>query len=58
MFSLTEHPAQPDNTPDNDEYINIDIRVMGQTVLQGWVQILWRGPPTRERAASLLMRQR
>jgi hypothetical protein len=35
---LTEHPAQPDNTPDNDEYINI--RVMGQTVLLGWIQIL------------------
>ena len=40
MFSLTEHPAQPDNTPDNDQHIVLDIRVMGQTVLQGWIQIL------------------
>lgn len=29
-----------DNHPENDEFINIDIRVMGQTVLLGWIQIL------------------
>jgi len=29
-----------DNVPENDEFINIDIRVMGMTVLLGWIQIL------------------
>jgi hypothetical protein len=29
-----------DNLPENDEYINIDIRVMGRTVLTGWIQLL------------------
>ena len=39
-FPLTEHPAQPDNTPENDEFINVDIRVMGSSVLVGYIQIL------------------
>jgi len=29
-----------DGVPENDKFINIDIRVMGQTVLLGWIQIL------------------
>jgi hypothetical protein len=29
-----------DTNSSDDEYINIDIRVMGQTVLLGWIQIL------------------
>ena len=29
-----------DNAPENDKFINMDIRVMGQTVLYGWIQIL------------------
>lgn len=29
-----------DGTPENDEYINLDIPVMGQTVLLGWVRML------------------
>jgi hypothetical protein len=29
-----------DGVPENDEFIIIDIRVMGQTVLLGWVQLL------------------
>ena len=29
-----------DGVPENDEFINVDIRVMGQTVLLGWIQIL------------------
>ena len=29
-----------DTNSSEDEYINLDIRVMGQTVLLGWIQIL------------------
>jgi len=29
-----------DGIPENDEYIVIDVRVMGKTVLLGWVQVL------------------
>ena len=29
-----------DTNSSDDEYINLDIRVMGQTVLLGWIQIL------------------
>lgn len=29
-----------DGVQENDEFINLDIRVMGQTVLTGWLQIL------------------
>ena len=29
-----------DTNPSDDEYINLDIRVMGQTVLLGWIQLL------------------
>jgi|GEM_PF-5185225 len=29
-----------DGVPENDQFINVDIRVMGQTVLLGWIQIL------------------
>jgi hypothetical protein len=28
-----------DGRPENDEFINIDIRVMGQAVLAGWIQV-------------------
>lgn len=33
-------PRHIGNRPDNDEFINIDIRVMGQSVLVGYLQIL------------------
>ena len=29
-----------DTNSSDDEYINLDIRVMGQTVLLGWIQLL------------------
>ena len=43
MFSWTEHPAHllhKDGNPQNDEYINVDVRVMGRTILCGWIQLL------------------
>ncbi len=43
-----------DGVSENDQFINVDIRVMGQTVLLGWIQILQtpsglpRGPGGRD----------